>query len=57
LNAIAALALEKKAGARGLRAIVESVLLEPMFKVPGSDVKFIKITEECVKGRKKPIYF
>lgn len=35
LRAIARLALERKTGARGLRAILESILLEPMFEIPG----------------------
>lgn len=56
LNAIAALAMEKKTGARGLRAIMESLLLEPMFDVPGSDVMSVHVTEACVRGEEKPHY-
>ncbi|XP_053977836.1 ATP-dependent Clp protease ATP-binding subunit clpX-like, mitochondrial isoform X3 [Hylaeus volcanicus] len=56
LNAIAALAMEKKTGARGLRAIMESLLLEPMFDVPGSDVMSVHVTEGCVRGQEKPQY-
>ncbi|XP_076179336.1 caseinolytic protease chaperone subunit isoform X2 [Ptiloglossa arizonensis] len=56
LNAIAALAMEKKTGARGLRAIMESLLLEPMFEVPGSDVMSVHVTEGCVRGQEKPQY-
>jgi len=50
LKAIAQLAMERQTGARGLRAIMETLLLEPMFEVPGSDVKTVHVTEECVKG-------
>lgn len=56
LNAIAALAMEKKTGARGLRAIMEALLLEPMFEVPGSEVMSVHITEGCVHGHEKPQY-
>ncbi|XP_014600321.1 PREDICTED: ATP-dependent Clp protease ATP-binding subunit clpX-like, mitochondrial isoform X3 [Polistes canadensis] len=56
LSAIAALAMEKKTGARGLRAIMESLLLEPMFDVPGSDVMSVHITEACVRGQEKAQY-
>ncbi|XP_076646737.1 caseinolytic protease chaperone subunit isoform X2 [Halictus rubicundus] len=56
LRAIAALAMQKKTGARGLRAIMESLLLEPMFEVPGSDVMSVHVTEGCVQGQEKPQY-
>jgi len=56
LNAIASLAMERKTGARGLRAIMESLLLEPMFEVPGSDIRSVHITEQCVKDGEKPQY-
>lgn len=56
LNAIASFAMERKTGARGLRAIMESLLLEPMFEVPGSDIVSVHITEQCVKGHENPQY-
>ncbi|XP_023288778.1 ATP-dependent Clp protease ATP-binding subunit clpX-like, mitochondrial isoform X2 [Orussus abietinus] len=56
LDAIASLAMEKKTGARGLRAIMESLLLEPMFEVPGSDVMSVHVTKDCVRGMEKPQY-
>ncbi len=34
----------------------ENLLLEPMFEVPGSDIKAVHITEECVRGNHQPIY-
>ncbi|XP_050521202.1 ATP-dependent Clp protease ATP-binding subunit clpX-like, mitochondrial isoform X2 [Daktulosphaira vitifoliae] len=54
LRAIAAQALEKKTGARGLRAIVESILLDPMFEIPGSDVVSVHVTEDAVNGKNNP---
>uniref|UniRef100_A0A336MCJ2 CSON015202 protein n=1 Tax=Culicoides sonorensis TaxID=179676 RepID=A0A336MCJ2_CULSO len=55
LKAIATLAQERQTGARGLRAIMETLLLDVMFEVPGSDVKTVHITEESVGGG-SPIY-
>jgi ATP-dependent Clp protease ATP-binding subunit ClpX len=47
--AIAKQALDRKIGARGLRAILENVLLTPMFEVPGDRaVKRIVVTPESV---------
>ena len=56
LKAIARAALQRKTGARGLRAIVEELLLEPMFQVPSSNVKRVKITEDVVKKKAEPEY-
>ncbi|XP_063909232.1 ATP-dependent Clp protease ATP-binding subunit clpX-like, mitochondrial isoform X2 [Zophobas morio] len=56
LDAIASLAMERKTGARGLRAIMESLLLEPMFEVPGSGISAVHVTEEYVRGESGPIY-
>ncbi|XP_046478137.1 ATP-dependent Clp protease ATP-binding subunit clpX-like, mitochondrial isoform X1 [Neodiprion pinetum] len=56
LASIADLAMERKTGARGLRAIMESLLLEPMFEVPGSDVLSVHVTDACVRGDDKPQY-
>ncbi|XP_050528562.1 ATP-dependent Clp protease ATP-binding subunit clpX-like, mitochondrial isoform X2 [Daktulosphaira vitifoliae] len=54
LNAIAMQALEKKIGARGLRAIVESILLEPMFEIPGNNIISVHVTKDDVEGKSKP---
>jgi len=54
LSAIAQLALQRKTGARGLRAIMESLLLDTMFEVPGSDIVSVKIDEDAVNGLKSP---
>ena len=57
LAAIADLALERQTGARGLRSILENVLLEPMFDVPGrSDVHRCVVTVESVRDKTPPTY-
>lgn len=56
LEEIAKRSFERKIGARGLRAIMESVMMDSMYNIP-SDPKAIKciITKEAVKGDEKPI--
>ena len=57
LEAIADQALERQTGARGLRSILEHVLLEPMYDVPGrSDVERCVITADAVRGTAAPVY-
>ncbi|XP_043277143.1 ATP-dependent Clp protease ATP-binding subunit clpX-like, mitochondrial isoform X2 [Venturia canescens] len=56
LEAIATQAMDRKTGARGLRAIMESLLLEPMFDVPGSDVLSVHVTDATVRGECQPQY-
>ncbi|VDO46326.1 unnamed protein product [Brugia timori] len=56
LDEIAALALERKTGARALRSIVEKVLLEAKFTVPGSDIESVHINRECVQGKADYVY-
>jgi ATP-dependent Clp protease ATP-binding subunit ClpX len=52
LRAIADMALARKSGARGLRAILEEVMLEIMYEVPSrSDVSEVAITEEVINHR------
>ena len=55
---IAKKALERKTGARGLRSIMEGILLDPMYDMPGrTDVEKVVITGEVVKDKlKKPEY-
>ena len=56
LKEIAALALEHKTGARGLRSIIEDIMLETMFDLPSTaDVKEIVIDENVVHRKEKPI--
>ncbi|XP_067144648.1 ATP-dependent Clp protease ATP-binding subunit clpX-like, mitochondrial [Centruroides vittatus] len=56
LKSVARLAMERKTGARGLRAIMENILLEPMFEIPGSDIISVRITSDVVMGLCPPIY-
>ena len=56
LKKIATLALERKIGARGLRAIIEQTMLELMYEVPSDDsIEKVEITEEAVLDPKKAI--
>lgn len=51
---VARIAKERKTGARGLRAIVESILLDYMYDIPSDKtVSRITVTPECVKGEAK----
>ncbi len=55
LRLIAKQAIDRKSGARGLRAIVEGLLLDVMFDVPSrTDIQRCIITEKCVLGEEKP---
>ena len=55
LRAIAQQAIERKSGARGLRAIIEGILLDIMFELPvRDDVKKCVVTEETVRKHKEP---
>ncbi|MFY7959931.1 MAG: AAA family ATPase, partial [Elsteraceae bacterium] len=57
LRAISGKALARKTGARGLRSIMESILLDPMFDLPGLDgVDEIVVSREVVEGRAQPLY-
>ncbi|XP_077600663.1 ATP-dependent clpX-like chaperone, mitochondrial isoform X2 [Stigmatopora nigra] len=56
LKAIARMALERKTGARGLRSIMEKLLLEPMFEVPHSDIMAVELNKEVVQGKMQPRY-
>mgnify|MGYP001376030943 FL=1 len=56
LEAIAREAIKRNTGARGLRAIIESIMLDVMFEVPSrSDVQKCVITEKVVKEKLPPI--
>ena len=57
LTAIAKKALARKTGARGLRSIVEHVLTDVMFEVPGmKDVKEVVVDEKTITKNTKPLY-
>ena len=52
LKAIADKAIERKTGARGLRSILEDILLDTMFDLPGMDsVTEVVVNEEAVNIR------
>jgi ATP-dependent Clp protease ATP-binding subunit ClpX len=56
LVAIGKRAIERKTGARGLRSILEAILLDTMYDLPGLDnVSEIVIDKDVVEGRKEPI--
>ena len=56
LVAIAKRAIERKTGARGLRSIVEAILLDTMFELPDlTDVVEVVIDKDVVEGRKGPV--
>lgn len=56
LSAIARKAIQRKTGARGLRSIVEGILLDTMFDLPTFDgVSEVVIDRDVVEGRKEPI--
>ena len=56
LLAIAKQAIERKAGARGLRAILESIMLEVMYDVPSEpDIKEVIVSEDAVVKGEKPL--
>ena len=56
MKAVAKRALERKTGARGLRSILESVLLDTMYELPGmAEVSKVVIDENMISGDAKPI--
>jgi ATP-dependent Clp protease ATP-binding subunit ClpX len=55
LTAAAELALKRETGARGLRGILESTLMNVMFEVPGrKDIKKVIVGREAIEGTGKP---
>jgi ATP-dependent Clp protease ATP-binding subunit ClpX len=56
LRAVASKALKRGTGARGLRAILEDILLDVMFDLPSrEDVVEVKVTEPCVTSGAPPL--
>jgi ATP-dependent Clp protease ATP-binding subunit ClpX len=56
LRAIAERAMERKTGARGLRSILEAVLLDSMYNIPSrDDVSKVVIDESVIKGDSEPL--
>jgi len=57
LKAIAKRAIIRKTGARGLRSILEGILLDSMFELPALEgVEEVVISEEVVEGNARPLY-
>ena len=56
LRAVAERAMERKTGARGLRSILENVLLDSMYNIPSqADVAKIVVDESVIKGESEPL--
>ena len=56
LKAVATRALERKTGARGLRSILEGVLLDTMYEIPSQkDVSKVVIDESVIEGTSQPL--
>jgi ATP-dependent Clp protease ATP-binding subunit ClpX len=56
MSAVARKAIDRKTGARGLRSIVENILLDTMFDLPGMDgVDEVVVDKDVVEGRKEPV--
>ena len=56
LKSIARKAIDRKTGARGLRSIMETILLDTMYDLPGMDgVEEVVISKEVVEGDAKPL--
>lgn len=54
---VAELTIERETGARGLRSIMESVLIPIMYSVPSdSSIEVVKITADVVDGKSEPVY-
>ncbi|SEH38582.1 ATP-dependent Clp protease ATP-binding subunit ClpX [Magnetospirillum fulvum] len=57
LRSISEKAIQRKTGARGLRSIMESILLDTMFDLPGLEaVDEVVVNKEVVEGRAQPLY-
>jgi len=57
LNEICHKAAQRGGGARGLRGIMENLLLEPMYEVPGSNIRHVLIDESVVRGERPALYW
>ena len=56
VQAIAYLAFRRKTGARGLRSIMESVMMDTMYRIPSDDtIQTCVITKEAVEGTSEPL--
>ena len=56
LHSVAKKAIERKTGARGLRSILEGILLDTMFDLPSMEgVDEVHVDRDVVEGRKDPV--
>ena len=56
IEAIAEKALERKTGARGLRSIMESIMMDVMYEIPSDEtIEACVITKEAVEGTSQPL--
>ena len=56
LEAIAQKAIKRKTGARGLRSIIEELLLDTMFELPNNkNIEKVVVNKEIVEKEKNPI--
>ena len=56
LKEIAKETIKRKTGARGLRSLIEGLLMDVMFEIPSDElVKSVRITKKCVLGKEKPV--
>ncbi len=56
LKAVADLAVQRKIGARGLRAVMEGILTKLMYEIPSDkSITRVTITEDCVRGTGEPL--
>ena len=51
VNAIAALAVERKTGARGLRNVMEQIMLDIMYEIPSKNLKEFTVTLDLAKEK------
>jgi len=57
LRAVATRAIQRKTGARGLRSIMEAILLNTMFELPGLEtVEEVVVNREVAEGRAQPLF-
>ena len=57
LEAIASLAIDRNTGARGLRSIMENLMMPLMYEIPSrTDLAELVITKECVTQKAAPLY-
>jgi len=57
MRSVATRAIQRRTGARGLRSIMESILLGTMFDLPGlEDVEEVVVNREVAEGRASPLF-